>query len=52
MALSAFPPKVKEIEEQEVDALKPISDIRLKKDSSQATLFGLPIKVRITPNFK
>lgn len=45
-ALSIFPPKVREIEEQEVDALRPILETKLKKQSSQATSFGLPISIR------
>jgi len=52
-ALAVFPPRVKEIEEQEFDALKPIIETKLaSQKSSQATSFGLPIKIRITPNFK
>ena len=44
-ALAVFPPRVKEIEEQEVDALAPILETKLKRESPQATSFGLPITI-------
>ncbi len=44
-ALAVFPPRVKEIEEQEVDALRPILETKLKKEPSRATSFGLPISI-------
>ena len=43
--LAVFPPRVKEIEEQEVDALAPILETKLKRESSRATSFGLPITI-------
>ena len=52
-ALAVFPPRVKEIEEQEFDALKPIIETKLaSQKSSQATSFGLPISIRPTDLLK
>ena len=53
-ALAVFPPRVKEIEEQEVDALGPVLDIEdeaFSKNSgakAKATSFGLPVSIRLT----
>lgn len=44
-ALWAFPPNTREIEEQEVDALKPIL---ASKEKKQATSFGLPVSLDLT----
>ena len=51
-ALAVFPPRVKEIEEQEFDALQPVLEIKARALSNsgaqktKATSFGLPITIR------
>ena len=52
-ALAVFPPRVKEIEEQEFDALKQIIETKLaSQKSSQATSFGIPVKISLSDIFK
>lgn len=51
-ALSIFSPKVREIEEQEVDALRPILEAKSRKEEKSATSFGLSIPVSSTDLLK
>ncbi|MCH7730517.1 hypothetical protein IID21_03205 [Patescibacteria group bacterium] len=51
-ALSIFSPKVREIEEQEIDALKPILEIKNRMGKKKATSFGLPISLISTDLLK
>jgi len=51
-ALSVFSPKVREIEEQEVDALRPILEAKIRREKKGATSFGLSISVSSTDLLK